>query len=176
MKQTKHVMEFLHLPNLASVIEKKKKTSIRKKKYEKTCIYFKCFPFGSNHLNLDLNDSPFSRFVIPKWFVKRSVDFKIWNLFGMKTHEREAVPFRLDRYWQKKKREENSYSHFGRLFWCSSLTLFISYPTPDRWFLNAFLAWGELRTKKCTHLTPKLLLKVSFFFFFLYVRRKKHAH
>jgi hypothetical protein len=59
----------------------------------------------------------------------------------MKTHEREAVPFKIGPLLTtKKKKEENSYSHFGRLFWCSSLTLFISYPTPDRWFLNAFLA------------------------------------
>jgi hypothetical protein len=66
MKQTKHVMEFLHLPNLASVIEKKKKKTSIRKKIRKNLYLFQMFSIGSNHLNLDLNDSPFSRFVIPK--------------------------------------------------------------------------------------------------------------
>lgn len=73
----------------------------------------------------------------------------------------------------KKKKEENSYSHFGRLFWCSSLTLFISYPTPDRWFLNAFSSMRGITYEEVHAPDAKTTSQGEFFFssFFMYGER-----
>lgn len=149
---------FLGLPNLASVIENKYVSH----KTNNYCIHFKCIALGQII-------QPW-----PQWFcfrlwhpprrLSKGLDFETHILLEFKT-QKKGGSLSIGPLLTKKKKTQL----FPILLVCSGLPLSLfffslSYSTPNRWFLNAFRAWEELRYN---HIWRKPLRKVSFFFFCL---------